>query len=43
MGHISRALQAGANEYYMKQFDRDIVAAKFLEVGLIELTEQSPV
>ena len=43
MGHISRALHAGANEYIMKPFDRDIVAAKFQEVGLIELPEQSPV
>ena len=41
--HISRALHAGANEYIMKPFDKDIVTAKFQEVGLIELTEQSPV
>jgi two-component system chemotaxis response regulator CheY len=34
--HISRALHAGANEYIMKPFDKDIVAAKFQEVGLIE-------
>jgi len=33
--HISRALNAGANEYIMKPFDKDIVAAKFQEVGLI--------
>jgi hypothetical protein len=26
----------------MKPFDREIVAAKFHEVGLIELAEQSP-
>jgi two-component system chemotaxis response regulator CheY len=37
MDHISRALAAGANEYIMKPFDKDIVAAKFQEVGLIEL------
>ncbi len=43
MDHISRALHAGANEYIMKPFDKDIVTAKFQEVGLIELTEQSPV
>jgi two-component system chemotaxis response regulator CheY len=43
MDHISRALHGGANEYIMKPFDRDIVATKFQEVGLIELTEQSPV
>jgi two-component system chemotaxis response regulator CheY len=41
MDHISRALHAGANEYIMKPFDRDIVAAKFQEVGLVALTEQS--
>ena len=35
MDHISRALHAGANEYIMKPFDKDIVAAKFQEVGLI--------
>ena len=36
--HISRALHAGANEYIMKPFDRDIVTAKFQEVGLIQAT-----
>ena len=34
MDHISRALHGGANEYIMKPFDKDIVAAKFQEVGL---------
>ncbi len=34
--HISRALNAGANEYIMKPFDKDIVSAKFEEVGLIQ-------
>jgi two-component system chemotaxis response regulator CheY len=43
MDHISRALHAGANEYIMKPFDKDIVTAKFQEVGLIELTESTPV
>jgi two-component system chemotaxis response regulator CheY len=33
--HIARALHAGANEYIMKPFDKDIVEAKFHEVGLI--------
>ncbi|HYS87369.1 MAG TPA: response regulator, partial [Bradyrhizobium sp.] len=28
---------AGANEYIMKPFDKDIVAAKFQEVGLLTL------
>jgi two-component system chemotaxis response regulator CheY len=36
--HIARALDAGANEYIMKPFDKDIVTAKFQEVGLIEVT-----
>ena len=31
---ITRALSAGADEYIMKPFDRDIVASKFEEVGL---------
>jgi two-component system chemotaxis response regulator CheY len=35
MDHISRALHAGANEYIMKPFDKDIVTAKFQEVGLL--------
>ena len=35
VAHIARALHAGANEYIMKPFDKDIVAAKFQEVGLI--------
>jgi two-component system chemotaxis response regulator CheY len=35
--HIARALHAGANEYIMKPFDRDIVTAKFQEVGLIAM------
>src|SRR6201988_3912577 len=35
VAHIARALHAGANEYIMKPFDKDIVQAKFHEVGLI--------
>jgi two-component system chemotaxis response regulator CheY len=34
--HITRGLHAGANEYIMKPFDRDIIAAKFQEIGLIQ-------
>jgi two-component system chemotaxis response regulator CheY len=34
--HIARAIHGGANEYIMKPFDKDIVTAKFQEVGLIE-------
>ena len=33
--HISKAIEAGANEYIMKPFDGEIVEAKFAEVGLI--------
>ena len=43
MDHISRALHAGANEYIMKTFDRDIVALKFQEVGLVALDQKSSV
>jgi two-component system chemotaxis response regulator CheY len=35
VAQIARALHAGANEYIMKPFDREIVEAKFQEVGLI--------
>jgi len=35
VAHIARALHAGANEYIMKPFDKEIVEAKFQEVGLI--------
>jgi len=35
MEHITRAISAGADEYIMKPFDRDIIEAKFQEVGLI--------
>jgi two-component system chemotaxis response regulator CheY len=37
MAHIARALDAGANEYIMKPFDKDIVASKFEEVGLFQI------
>jgi two-component system chemotaxis response regulator CheY len=33
--HIARAIAAGANEYVLKPFDRDIIEAKFYAVGLI--------
>jgi two-component system chemotaxis response regulator CheY len=35
VAHIARAISAGADEYIMKPFDKDIVTAKFQEVGLI--------
>jgi len=39
VAHIARALGAGANEYIMKPFDKDIVAAaKFQEVGVAYAT-----
>ena len=37
--HITQAINGGANEYIMKPFDKEIVAAKFQEVGLIEIPE----
>ena len=39
--HITQAIDGGANEYIMKPFDKEIVAAKFVEVGLLELAEPS--
>ena len=35
MDHISRAIEAGANEYIMKPFDREILEDKLSAVGLI--------
>lgn len=35
VAHIAKAMRAGANEYIMKPFDREIVEAKFAEFGLI--------
>lgn len=37
ISHITEAMQAGANEYIMKPFDRDIIESKFSEVGLVTL------
>ncbi|MCF8481147.1 MAG: response regulator [Rhodospirillum sp.] len=34
--HIQEAIEAGANEYIMKPFDSEIVAAKFQQVGLLD-------
>src|SRR5258708_5052397 len=42
VAHIARALHAGANEYIMKPFDKDIVTAKFQEVGLISFSSLDP-
>ena len=35
IAHIAKAMRAGADEYIMKPFDRDIMEAKFQEVGLL--------
>ena len=35
VAHITEALNAGANEYIMKPFDREIIEAKLAEVGLM--------
>jgi two-component system, chemotaxis family, chemotaxis protein CheY len=35
VAHIARTLHAGANEYIMKPFDKEIVEAKLQEVGLL--------
>ena len=41
--HISRALAAGANEYIMKPFDKEIISAKFAEVGLLQMASPEAV
>jgi len=35
VGHITRAMRAGADDYILKPFDREIVEAKLQEVGLL--------
>ncbi len=35
MAHIRAAIDAGADEYIMKPFDRDMIEAKLSQVGLI--------
>ncbi|MCB1556246.1 MAG: response regulator [Alphaproteobacteria bacterium] len=35
LAHITRAVQAGADEYIMKPFDSDIIRDKFSQVGII--------
>ncbi|MDB5597804.1 MAG: CheY protein [Hyphomicrobiales bacterium] len=35
IAHIARAIHAGADEYIMKPFDRQIVVSKFEEIGLV--------
>ena len=38
VGAIARALRAGADEYIMKPFDRDILTAKLEQVGVVHAT-----
>ena len=35
VGQITEAIGAGANEYIMKPFDKDLIQAKFVETGLL--------
>ena len=35
LDHITRALEAGADEYVMKPFDGEILESKFVQAGLI--------
>jgi two-component system chemotaxis response regulator CheY len=35
VAHIARAMHAGADEYIMKPFDREILTHKLHEVGLV--------
>ena len=35
MTHIRAAMDAGADEYIMKPFDRDIIETKLIQVGVI--------
>jgi two-component system, chemotaxis family, chemotaxis protein CheY len=35
LSHISAAIEAGANEYIMKPFDKEIIESKFNEAGLV--------
>ncbi len=37
MDHITQAISAGANEYIMKPFDKEIILSKLKEVGLLEV------
>ena len=35
LAHIREAIDAGANEYIMKPFDKEIIETKFTQVGLL--------
>jgi two-component system, chemotaxis family, chemotaxis protein CheY len=34
VAHIAKAMHAGADEYIMKPFDKDILSSKFQQIGL---------
>ncbi|MGL5117439.1 MAG: response regulator [Beijerinckiaceae bacterium] len=34
VAHIAKAMHAGADEYIMKPFDKDILSSKFMQIGL---------
>jgi two-component system chemotaxis response regulator CheY len=34
VAHIARAMHAGADEYIMKPFDKEILSSKFQQIGL---------
>lgn len=36
MDHITKAISAGANEYIMKPFDKEIIISKLKEVSLLD-------
>ena len=36
MSFIQKAMEAGADEYIMKPFDRSIIQTKFIQLGLLE-------
>lgn len=35
VAHIAEALNAGANEYILKPFDREVIESKFAQMGLL--------
>ncbi len=35
LSHIERALRAGATEYIMKPFNRDMIQSKLIQIGLL--------
>jgi two-component system chemotaxis response regulator CheY len=39
LAQIIKAMEAGANEYIMKPYDRDILESKLVQIGLIEAKE----